>query len=616
MDLKLPFTPKLMIAGVCAGLVLAGGLTAYRWNDQRHETALTTQDSSVVASYTSALANLGFAQPKTNQHIKSATDSGAYLSSLFAQRHHNWKQAARYLEEIRKPSDASEDLLKKSIVFKIGAGDITGAVADAKTFLDEGHDDNGSQALASLLLLTDALSKDDYKTARELLKTMPDDGLTLFMKPIFQGWLKAEQGQLDKTMLAGHSMHIYSAATIANYLDKPKQFVQIANQIAQFDDLNATEQEQLADMYMAAGQHKKAKALYTHLLQAFPLSERLQYKAESNKFHTAYSLYMRPQSLQEGVALAVYDMAQLLYQDQSFDSAYIFVNIAQHLHADLPQISMLKAGIAAQLKDYPTALKAYGAVPALSPYYNDAQLQAAEVYEQSGDFNKAMSLLKQFYEQSHNVRALILSGDMYRRHEQFSKALNIYDKVINDHLDGKITQPFWHLHYARGMVLEQMGRWPEAKSELTKALALYPNHPFILNYLGYAMVDRNEDLDQAMAMLEQALSMQPNDAYITDSLGWAYYKAGKYDKAAKYLERAVSLMPGDAVVNDHLGDAYWQVGRKIEARYQWKRAKLDQDISADLLANIDEKLDGGLRGNTALILSAGNEHTGAASTPQ
>ena len=64
---------------------------------------------------------------------------------------------------------------------------------------------------------------------------------------------------------------------------------------------------------------------------------------------------------------------------------------------------------------------------------------------------------------------------------------------------------------------------------------------------------------------------------------------GDYKRAVPELERAVQLRPNDATINDHLGDAYWKVGRKLEARFQWDKAK-SMKLDASHLESINQKL--------------------------
>ena len=47
------------------------------------------------------------------------------------------------------------------------------------------------------------------------------------------------------------------------------------------------------------------------------------------------------------------------------------------------------------------------------------------------------------------------------------------------------------------------------------------------------------------------------------------------------------------MINDHLGDAYWKVGRRLEAKFQWERAKNHSDDDK-LLKEIALKMEEGL----------------------
>ena len=85
----------------------------------------------------------------------------------------------------------------------------------------------------------------------------------------------------------------------------------------------------------------------------------------------------------------------------------------------------------------------------------------------------------------------------------------------------------WPIYYFRGISYEREKRWPEAEADLMQALALYPDQPLVLNYLGYSWVDQNMNLDEGFNMLRRAVELRPTDGYIVDSLGWANYKLGR-----------------------------------------------------------------------------------------
>ena len=136
-----------------------------------------------------------------------------------------------------------------------------------------------------------------------------------------------------------------------------------------------------------------------------------------------------------------------------------------------------------------------------------------------------------------------------------------------------------------------------AEKNLLLALKYRPNHPSILNYLGYSWVEKGLQLDRAQEMIEKAVKLRPRDGYIIDSLGWALYRSGNIKGAVKHLERAVQIRPQDPTINDHLGDIYWAIGRKNEATFQWNRA-LILNPEKDQIPKIKRKLKLGLpKGN-------------------
>ncbi len=101
-----------------------------------------------------------------------------------------------------------------------------------------------------------------------------------------------------------------------------------------------------------------------------------------------------------------------------------------------------------------------------------------------------------------------------------------------------LKDELWPLLLLQANALEEANRWPEAKAALQQALALAPEQPLLLNFLGYAKLERGEDLDAAEAMIRKASELAPDDASITDSLGWAQFKRGKVDEAIETLQRA------------------------------------------------------------------------------
>jgi tetratricopeptide (TPR) repeat protein len=135
--------------------------------------------------------------------------------------------------------------------------------------------------------------------------------------------------------------------------------------------------------------------------------------------------------------------------------------------------------------------------------------------------------------------------------------------------------------------------WDKAEADFRSALERNPDQPQVLNYLGYSMVEKGINLDEALSMIERAVEARPDSGYIIDSLGWVLYRLGRYDEAVEPMEKAVEIEAVDPIVNDHLGDVYWAVGRTREAEFQWHRA-LSFEPKEEDAARIRRKLEVGL----------------------
>ena len=271
----------------------------------------------------------------------------------------------------------------------------------------------------------------------------------------------------------------------------------------------------------------------------------------------------------------------------------MFARASAYLRPDLTEASLMVAGTLVQQKQYDLAIAAYDQIDPKGPDYIAAQLGRGDALALSDRQDASIAVLQDLSKVAPKRADIWASlGDVARRNERFEEASVAYSQAID--LVGAPAKAQWVLYYARGICFERLKQWDKAEPDFRKALALSPDEPPVLNYLGYSYLEKGTNLTEAVAMIETAAKARPDDGAIADSLGWALYRTGKFPEAEAQMEKAVGLMPIDAVVNDHLGDVYWMVGRKLEADFQWKRAlsfKPDSDTDA---ARIRRKLEVGL----------------------
>jgi tetratricopeptide (TPR) repeat protein len=166
-----------------------------------------------------------------------------------------------------------------------------------------------------------------------------------------------------------------------------------------------------------------------------------------------------------------------------------------------------------------------------------------------------------------------LLADVLSANRNDSEAEAIYTKLIDEaKAQNQTNEIMWPLYFGRGGARERQDKWALALADLRIAKTAAPNQPNVLNYLGYALADRGESIDEALVMLRAAVRLRPRSGSILDSLGWALYKSGRYEEAVATLETASSMEGGLAEISEHLGDAYWRSGREDEARIEWARA--------------------------------------------
>jgi tetratricopeptide (TPR) repeat protein len=189
-------------------------------------------------------------------------------------------------------------------------------------------------------------------------------------------------------------------------------------------------------------------------------------------------------------------------------------------------------------------------------------------------------------------------GDVLEAMSRHSEAADAYGRAIALATANGPKDDMWSLLLLQASALEGANRWPEAKAALQRALALSPDQPLLLNFMGYAMLERGENMDTAEAMIRKASELAPDDASITDSLGWALYKRGKVDEAIETLQGAAEKDPDQAEIQEHLGDALYKSGRRYEARFAWNAALVTAEDK--IAERVKAKLASGLTpGNAA-----------------
>ncbi|GBD41251.1 Beta-barrel assembly-enhancing protease [bacterium HR39] len=453
---------------------------------------------------------------------------------------------------------------------------------------------------AGLLLHLDALRRGDAGEALERARDLDRPVIGRLLAPFLEAWALAAQGREDEALraLAGPERERvlpwltaqHTALLLLRGGHTEAAALALESELAADRPLPESFVQAAAHVLQRAGRRDRAVALVGAQLRHRPGSSVLLHLARLlDEGRSVPPPFADPAG---AVADVLLRFAEALDSQQARDRALRLARLALFAAPESAEARLLCARIELARGAPAEALRVLEGFPAGSPLAFDAALLRARALDALGRRGEAARLLEDLARR-HPTRSepLVTLGDLTRAREDWETAREAYARAIA-RLD-RIERGHWRLFYAFGITLERTGRWEEAERAFRRALALEPDQPLVLNYLGYSLVDRGEKLEEAKRMLERAVELAPEDGYIVHSLGWAHDRLGDHGKAVELLERAVELAPDDPVIHDHLGDAYWKVGRRREARFQWNHA-LALDPEPELAAKIRRKLERGL----------------------
>jgi tetratricopeptide (TPR) repeat protein len=431
------------------------------------------------------------------------------------------------------------------------------------------------QPIAALLLIDNDAKAGNWDDAARRVRALPSQGLTQILQPLLLGWVQQGAGHTDAA-LAGlrpfaegarfRGIYALHAAMIADLAGRTADAARLyhAAQL-DFDGLNLRLAQILASWQARQGHLGEAQ----HLLQSAANGNAAMTMAVPGL--VAASLTRPVTRATDGIAEAYLALAVALSQQDAGDMAMLMLHLAIDLRPDFTPARLLMADILENTRQPASAQAVLAPVSDQDPLGPVIRLDRAML---ASRLNHPDDALHQLGRLAHEFPASSVPdaqiGDNLSGQNRFPEAIAAYTKALA--IAGPDNRAVWPLYYARGVAQERSHQWPKAEADLKRALALSPDQPSVLNYLGYSWADQDVHLAEARQMIEKALQLRPDDGAIIDSLGWVTLRQGDSQEAEKLLLRAVELEPEDPTINGHLGDAYWAAGRHLEATFQWRRA--------------------------------------------
>ncbi len=546
-------------------------------------------------------ATLASAEARSRDNVAIATPfevgespSGNYLAALIAGSEHDTVAAATFFREALRFDPRNSNLIERAFVAAVSNGNMQDAFSLADRLL--AHDPNNS--LARLALGVKAIKAKHFAAARAYFTKGGTGQQRDITATLLTAWTYAGAGDMRQALAIVDKLHgdnfgvfrDYHAALIADAAGNPQEALK-RMKLAYAADKNTL---RLVDAYarfmVRRGEREEAVRAYEAFDQILPNHPIVGAALANLKSGKPVTPLVK--DAQEGAAEVLYGLGAAGGQQGDELAAMIYLRLALYLTPQNSLAIITLGDLCERIKQNEQAIDVYGMVRDDDPLRATADIQTGQILETLGRPDEAAKYLKRIVDENpKNQDALSALGNLQRAHKHYAEAIDTYTLALAG--KGKPEKTDWPIYYFRGISYEREKRWPEAEADLVQALALYPDQPLVLNYLGYSWVDQNMNLDEAFNMLRRAVELRPTDGYIVDSLGWANYKLGHNDEAVKQLERAIDLKASDPVINDHLGDAYWRAGRKLEAHFQWNHAR-DLDPEPEDKVKILQKIEHGL----------------------
>lgn len=523
---------------------------------------------------------------------------GDYLAARMAAFESRFDQAAEWLSAVDEAVPESRQLLRNLLLYRIGSGDFEGSLDAARRLnaIEPGTD----EIVINILAVGD-FAEGDFDSALERYLDSELELGAAFLS-ILRGWTHFTNNDAEA------AYEVLEAHDPTDQLIPFVKFHQALIQALAGDYGKADETVVLIpelpnpDKYMPATLVGELLVLRVHLLAAQGLHEEAEKVSGLTPAGvpelTAARLDFLNQRLGQGEAFGFHysdgaadgisrffsEIGRSFVRNGNSNAALVWARFAAFLNPNDSALALEIADIFGDLESWEMARAVQASVPEDDPLFRLAEVGRAEsLYrlDRTEDALEAFEALIASPLVDADVHLAL--GNIHTSESNYGQALASFDAAIGLIEEGADTQSAgsarlsrpasdWLAYYYRGIALERLDRWQESKVDFRRALADSQQNPYVLNYLGYTLADRNEELEEARRLISKAVEQMPDNGAFVDSLGWVLYRLGEFDDAVTQMELAIKLEPQDPVVMDHLGDVYWVVDRKREAVYQWQRA--------------------------------------------
>ena len=522
-----------------------------------------------------------------------------YFSSLVSYDNQNNKDALKYFNLTRSLQSKNTSYLRKYIFALINVGQISRAIKEIKYLKNKKKTDFFEM---NILLLIDNLTKKDYVKSKVTLSDLKNFQEENTYEHIIYQTLKSYFYLFEKKIKYENNNKFGRLTEITNsfqncYIDSKKTNSSFLNLINSGED----DYSRYMFFYLAKKLEEKDYETVRNISSTIdPISNGLlvlqskYWIDESNfkKFNNIFSCKNERHLLSEFFFL----IANLYSAEEEYNLSNFYLNIAYYLNPKFYYNLTLLVENNFITENYNTSNKILNKFNNYDDAYKWYKIKKYSkiIYETENKIKSFNFIESKFLKiKNPSIKIIFDMANVYKSYKKYEKAIELYTLIMK-RID-KDSVAYADILYRRGGSYERIGNYEASDNDLLNSLKLIPDDPYVTNYLAYSWLERNYKIKEALNMLQEAYEQKKNDPYIIDSVGWAYYLVSEYEKAEKYLLKAIKLMPNDPIVNDHFGDILWMLNKKLQARYYWKNALIQDETEEKMKKTIQEKLLNGIK---------------------
>jgi Flp pilus assembly protein TadD len=452
---------------------------------------------------------------------------------------------------------------------------------------------NQVSAEAPLLLFADAFRRKNWAMANVAASELSAKSSFAFMAPILKEWVNVAQGIAPNLKVSDVTADPY----FAYYSIDQRIYLELANgnmpqAKAGFEKLAGLGDDFSRDLAIRAAPIFAAnddRVIAARLLQSNVERDYGEALIKTAKGDAATKLLPA-----EALAILHIRLARTLLEQNNGEKALVFARIAMWLAPSSGPIRLVLAQALDNQGLSDRALTVLKGVTPTSPYWPRSVSEQVRLLLKAKQSEQALSLATSAQRQRPNSVSLsLVVAQAYEEAGDLKSAMLAYSNLVSE-ADKARAMPQQRAIYRLFLatIKDKMNDWPSARKILEEAITIDPNNPFILNYLGYTLLNKREDMQLGLEYVHNAFKLSPESPAIADSLGWGYFLTGDYEHSVPLLETAAKISSNDMTMNEHLGDAYWLSGRFFDARYAWRIAS--QNATDADLYRLSGKIDLGL----------------------